>query len=150
MAPVGAGEGLSAKRAQFAGPPGLKGLIHNGKTTLIATFAALGGFVYGYNQGMFGQILTMGAFTNRIEPYYSGSPGVEQGLLTAILELGAWIGVLFNGWLADVVGRRQTVTFACAIFTVGVIVQACTQNKDYVLAGRFVTGEYPRVSLQIQ
>jgi hypothetical protein len=47
MAPVGAGEGLSAKRAQFAGPPGLKGLIHNRKTSLIACFAALGGFVYG-------------------------------------------------------------------------------------------------------
>jgi MFS family permease len=47
---------------------------------------------------------------------------------------------LFNGWLADAVGRRQTVTIACAIFTVGVIVQACTVNKDYVLAGRFVTG----------
>lgn len=47
MAPVGEGQGLSAKRAQFAGPSGLKGLLHNGKTTLIATFAALGGFVYG-------------------------------------------------------------------------------------------------------
>jgi MFS family permease len=29
---------------------------------------------------------------------------------------------------------------ACFVFTVGVIVQACTVNKDYVLAGRFVTG----------
>lgn len=26
------------------------------------------------------------------------------------------------------------------VFCVGVIVQACTQNKDYVFAGRFVTG----------
>ncbi len=29
---------------------------------------------------------------------------------------------------------------ACVIFTAGVIVQACTVNKNYVLAGRFVTG----------
>lgn len=29
---------------------------------------------------------------------------------------------------------------ACVVFTVGVIVQACTVNKDYVLGGRFVTG----------
>lgn len=61
-------------------------------------------------------------------------------MLTAILELGAWVGVLFNGWLADAVGRRLTVVFACAVFTVGVIVQACTTNKDYILSGRFVTG----------
>ena len=47
MAPVGEGTGLSAKRAQFAGPSGMKGILHNGKTSAIATFAALGGFVYG-------------------------------------------------------------------------------------------------------
>ena len=46
MAPTDAGA-LSAKRAQFAGPAGVKGIVNNGKTTLIATFAALGGFVYG-------------------------------------------------------------------------------------------------------
>lgn len=47
-----------------------------------------------------------------------------------------------QGWLADAVGRRQSVTVGCAIFTVGVIVQAATPNhgKDYILAGRFVTG----------
>jgi MFS family permease len=42
--------------------------------------------------------------------------------------------------MADAYGRRVTVLIACVVFTVGVIVQACTQNKDYVLAGRFVTG----------
>ncbi|KAL4955460.1 general substrate transporter [Aspergillus filifer] len=139
MAPVG-GQDLSAKRAQFAGPSGIKGIIANGKTTAIASFAALGGFVYGYNQGMFGQILTMYSFTARMEPWYSGTTGTRQALLTAILELGAWLGTLINGYLADAVGRRITVVIACVIFTVGVIVQACTLNKDYVLAGRFVTG----------
>ncbi|KAL4864789.1 hypothetical protein BDV12DRAFT_175634 [Aspergillus spectabilis] len=139
MAPVGR-EGLSAKRAQFAGPSGIKGIIQNRKTSAIASFAALGGFVYGYNQGMFGQILTMHSFTARMEPWYSGTTGTRQALLTAILELGAWLGTLLNGYLADAVGRRITVVIACVIFTVGVIVQACTLNKDYVLAGRFVTG----------
>jgi len=140
MAPTGQEQTLSAKRAQYAGPSGIKGILHNGKTSAIATFAALGGFVYGYNQGMFGQILTMTSFVERINPYYSGHTGIAQGILTAILELGAWVGTLVNGWLADAVGRRMTVVIACVVFTVGVIVQACTVNKDYVLAGRFVTG----------
>ncbi len=35
MAPIGDG-GLSAKRARYAGPSGLKGLMHNGKTFAIA------------------------------------------------------------------------------------------------------------------
>jgi hypothetical protein len=47
MVTVAGGNALSAKRAQYAGPSGMKGIIHNGKTSLIATFAALGGFVYG-------------------------------------------------------------------------------------------------------
>ncbi|GAB1735718.1 hypothetical protein NU219Hw_g4280t1 [Hortaea werneckii] len=142
MAPVGDSNALSARRAQYAGPPGLKGLIHNGKTTSIACFAALGGLVYGYNQGMFGQILTMRAFTDHLNPWYDDVGGTARGLLTAILELGAWIGTLANGYMADAFGRRVTVLIACVVFTVGVIVQACTEvgNKDYVLAGRFVTG----------
>lgn len=148
MAPSGTGHGLSEMRAKYAGPPGLPGLIATKKTTGIAVFAALGGFVYGYNQGMFGQILSMSSFAARLEPYYAlnaeetTSTATERGLLTAILELGAWIGVLANGWLADAVGRRVATMIASVVFCVGVIVQASTpfRGKDYILAGRFVTG----------
>lgn len=47
MAPPGIDHGLSAKRARFAGPSGLKGIMANGKTSSIAFFASLGGLVYG-------------------------------------------------------------------------------------------------------
>lgn len=60
--------------------------------------------------------------------------------MTSVLELGAWIGTLVNGVLADWLGRRVTVVVACVVFTVGVIVQALTTNKDYIISGRFVTG----------
>lgn len=61
-------------------------------------------------------------------------------MLTSVLELGAWVGTLCNGYLADALGRRLTVLVAVVVFCVGVIVQACTQNKDFVFGGRFVTG----------
>lgn len=61
-------------------------------------------------------------------------------MLTSILELGAWVGTLANGYLADALGRRLTVLVAVVVFCVGVIVQACTENKDFVFGGRFVTG----------
>lgn len=91
---------------------------------------------------MFGQILTMTSFVERLDPWYTGTTSVRQGFATAILELGAWIGVLINGWLADAVGRRLSVVIASVVFTVGVIIQAATpfNGKDYILAGRFVTG----------
>lgn len=71
---------------------------------------------------------------------YAAKTGIEQGMLTSILELGAWVGTLANGYLADALGRRVTVLVAVVVFCVGVIVQACTENKDFVFGGRFVTG----------
>jgi hypothetical protein len=61
-------------------------------------------------------------------------------MLTSILELGAWVGTLANGYLADALGRRLTVLVAVVVFCIGVIVQACTANPDFVFGGRFVTG----------
>lgn len=61
-------------------------------------------------------------------------------MLTAILELGAWVGTLINGYLADAVGRRVCAVIAAGVFIIGVIVQACTFSADYVYGGRFITG----------
>ncbi|PGH04419.1 hypothetical protein AJ80_08530 [Polytolypa hystricis UAMH7299] len=130
---------FSEKRAALAGPVGLQGLVHNGRTFMIALFASLGGLVYGYNQGMFSQVMKMQSFVQQTNGY-AEQTGTAQGLLTSILELGAWLGSLMNGYLADALGRRYCTLVAVVIFVVGVIVQACTQNKDYVFAGRFVTG----------
>jgi len=91
------------------------------------------------NQGMFAQVLTMPSFIAKTQGF-AATTGIQQGLLTAILELGAWVGTLINGYLADAVGRRLSAVIACVVFCIGVIVQACTENKNYVLGGRFVTG----------
>jgi MFS family permease len=88
---------------------------------------------------MFGQILSMTSFSNTVHPE-SISNTTLRGFLTAILELGAWVGVLLNGIMADVLGRRLAVVVGAVVFIVGVIVQACAKNVDYILGGRFVTG----------
>jgi len=90
---------------------------------------------------MFGQVLSMHSFTTA-----SGVTGIQNptlsGFLTSILELGAWVGVLANGILADRLGRKLCVVVACFFFCIGVIVQACTHGSSYsyILGGRFVTG----------
>ncbi|OOQ83624.1 MFS monosaccharide transporter [Penicillium brasilianum] len=139
VAPLPGETAISAKRAELAGKGGILGLLSNKKTSAIGLFASLGGLVYGYNQGMFAQVLTMNSFQKATQGY-AATTSIQQGMLTSILELGAWVGTLFNGYLADAAGRRLTVLIAVVVFCVGVIVQACTQNKDYVFAGRFVTG----------
>lgn len=56
------------------------------------------------------------------------------------MELGAWVGVLANGVLADSLGRQQATLSGVVVFIIGVVVQACAKNVDYILGGRFVTG----------
>lgn len=130
---------LSSKRENLVKHRGVKALFANGRVFSIAVFASLGGLVYGYNQGMFGQILSMHSFGEKIN-YDSISNPTTRGLLTAILELGAWIGAMANGYFADKLGRKKSVVLAVFVFCIGVIVQACAKNKDYILGGRFVTG----------
>ncbi|KAJ5309362.1 uncharacterized protein N7443_001823 [Penicillium atrosanguineum] len=130
---------LSRRRAQLAGPSGIKGLLSNLRIFAIAVFASLGGFVYGYNQGMFGQILNMTSFSATVHPESIANPTL-RGFLTAILELGAWVGVLINGVLADRLGRKLATIGGVIIFLLGVIVQACAKGPSYIYGGRFVTG----------
>lgn len=133
---------IAQRRVQLAGKPGLKGLVANARTFAIAVFASLGGLVYGYNQGMFGSVQSMQSFAQATGIVKIVDQPVLQGLLTSILELGAWVGALANGYLADRFGRKGCVIIAVVVFCVGVIVQACTHggNYHYILGGRFVTG----------
>ncbi|KAG7666149.1 uncharacterized protein J8A68_000307 [[Candida] subhashii] len=133
---------IAQRRLQLAGKSGLSGLAANKKSMFIAIFASLGGLVYGYNQGMFGQVSSMPSFEKASGVGTIQDNPILQGLLTSILELGAWIGVLMNGFVADKFGRRWSVVFGVLWFFVGVIVQACTHGGDYnfILGGRFVVG----------
>lgn len=54
--------------------------------------------------------------------------------------MGAWLGVLINGITADVFGRKLSTVGGVFVFIIGVIVQACAKNADYIFGGRFVTG----------
>jgi MFS family permease len=40
----------------------------------------------------------------------------KKGWLVAILELGAWFGVLNTGWLADKLSRKYTIVVGMLVF----------------------------------
>lgn len=66
----------------------------------------------------------------------------KKGWLTAILELGAWIGTLLSGFLAESISRKYGILVATTVFVIGVIIQATAQTSTYhgILGGRFITG----------
>ncbi|KAK4121948.1 general substrate transporter [Parathielavia appendiculata] len=128
------------KRQAMMGKSGPSALIKNFRVFRVAAFACIGGVLYGYNQGMFSGVLAMPAFNSHMGEYTTDQ--TKKGWLTAILELGAWLGTLLSGFLAEVLSRKYGVIVACCVFILGVIIQATAINAGHnsILAGRFITG----------
>ncbi|EHA26081.1 hypothetical protein ASPNIDRAFT_172786 [Aspergillus niger ATCC 1015] len=97
-------------------PHGLMGMLKNPYVFMTCAFASLGCIMYGYDQGVMSPVLVMENFENHF-PYFMGS--TVQGWLVASLELGAWAGALFNGYLADRISRKYSMMVAVVIFTLG-------------------------------
>ena len=122
------------------GPPGLRGLFTNRTATLCAAFAALGGLLFGYDQGVVSVILTEQQFLTRFPRVDSGAAGFWKGLLTAILQLGAFLGALNQGWIADKFSRKFAIVGAVGVFVVGSVLQTASNGYAMLTVGRFVGG----------
>ena len=79
----------------------------------------------------------MGAY----DPFDDSKSQTKKGWLTAILELGAWIGTLLSSFMAETLSRRYGIIVACFVFIIGVIIQATSivAGPSAILGGRFVT-----------
>jgi len=121
---------------------GWRGLINNKKALGLATFASLGGVLYGYNQGVFGQVQVMQEFVCRYHDTLGpDTNGVKKGMLTAILELAAAVGALMAGPISDIYSRKYSISGWCVVFILGVAIQTGgTQNVATMYAGRWFAG----------
>lgn len=73
----------------------------------------------------------------------------KKGWLTAILELGAWLGAVLSGAIAELCSRKYGILIATTVFMLGVVIQATAvkAGHDSILAGRFITYVSPKVVL---
>ncbi|KXH34787.1 hypothetical protein CSAL01_00368 [Colletotrichum salicis] len=128
------------RRQALMGASGARALVKNWKVARIAAFACIGGVLYGYNQGMFSGILAMPSFEKHMDAYTKNP--TQKGWLTSILELGAWVGAILSGFIAEVCSRKYGVLIATGVFMLGVIVQisSISGGHEAILGGRFVTG----------
>ncbi|KIR26193.1 galactose transporter [Cryptococcus deuterogattii 99/473] len=118
---------------------GWRGLFHNGRALGLACFASIGGILYGYNQGVFGQVQVMYSFEQRYTATLSNTD--TKGLLTSILELGAFLGALMAGPLADRFSRKYSISAWCIVFMMGTAIQTgANSNVACIYAGRWFAG----------
>ncbi|KAM3434431.1 hypothetical protein NHJ13734_006001 [Beauveria thailandica] len=130
----------SAQRA-FTGKKTLwQSICSNPKVVFIALFASLGGFEYGYQQGVLGQSLVMTRFTSNFPSVVQSSSAT--GWLTSILQLGGILGSLSAGILSELISRKRTMFVACLWVILGsyLYLGAKAGAPSLLYAGRFFTG----------
>jgi sugar porter (SP) family MFS transporter len=95
---------------------------------------ALGGLLFGYDTGVVSGALLF------LKNDFGGLSSFQQELVTSLLLVGAAVGALFAGRIADRVGRRLTVLGPALIFIVGVLLAAFTPTFPVLLVARIVIG----------
>lgn len=119
------------------GPPGIRGLIANPFVLMCAACSTLGGLTFGYDQGVVSVILVMDQFLERFPEVNSG---FWKGLMTAMIELGAFLGAMNQGWIADKISRRYSIIVAVCIFTVGSVLQTAAVDYAMLTVARLIGG----------
>lgn len=130
------------ERRDTYGPPGFSGVFTNYYAALCAAFAAIGGMIFGYDQGVVSIVLVMPQFLaqfTRVSDTASGA-GFWKGLLTAMIELGALIGAFNQGWIADKISRKYSIVVAVSIFTIGSVLQTASVSYAMLVVARLIGG----------
>ncbi|KAG2035648.1 general substrate transporter [Suillus americanus] len=114
------------------------------RAVLLAIFIAFGGFLFGYDMGVISGCLIMPDFIRRFgqgadgEYYLSSS---RQSIIVSLLSAGTFCGALAQAFTSDRLGRRGSILFWSAIFTVGVAIQTgTTYSLVQLVIGRFIAG----------
>jgi SP family sugar:H+ symporter-like MFS transporter len=105
----------------------------------IVAVATIGGFLFGYDSGAVNG--TQDGLTRAFHLVPgSWSPSNGLGFTVASLLIGCFIGAFFAGRLADVIGRRNTMMLAAALFLVGALVQGAASSQLIFVIARICGG----------
>lgn len=99
----------------------------------IATLAALGGFLFGFDTGVVGSA----------EPYFSTSLGIGsfgESWVVGSLLLGAVVGAALGGYLASRLSRKWTKCAGGCVFFAAALGSAVAPNVEWLCVSRFVLG----------
>ena len=100
---------------------------------LVTSIAALGGFLFGYDTGVISDALLY------IGPAFGLGDTGKQVVVAALL-LGALVGALIGGRLADGLGRKRTLVGAAVVFAVGAVLAGLSPTVGVLVAARVLLG----------
>src|SRR4051794_39594039 len=100
---------------------------------MVGVVTMLAGVLFGYDQGVISGALRF------ITDEFSLSTTLQQ-VVTAWVTLGALVGALAAGTLADRLGRKRANIVAGVLFMVGAAIEAFAPSTSVLVVGRFVVG----------
>ena len=100
---------------------------------LLAGIASLGGVLFGYQTGVAAGALHLARNAWALDGRY-------LVLLSTGTLIGAMVGALSSGKLADLIGRRDVIMATAALFTLGAFVSAIAPSVHVLLLGRLIVG----------
>lgn len=98
-----------------------------------AVFAALGGLLFGYDTGVISGALIF------IRHAFALST-LDQEVTVSVVLVGAAVGALGGGRLADRMGRRKMLLITAVIFVAGAMLCATAVSLQMLVAGRLIVG----------
>jgi len=99
----------------------------------LAVVAALGGFLFGYDTGVIG-----GAMLYIKKDFHAGTVG-QESMVSAIL-IGAAVGAVISGKMADAFSRRRTKIVSGCVYVIGALLCAFSQSTLQMVGSRFILG----------
>jgi MFS family permease len=84
----------------------------------------------------------MAHFLDRFPEVGNDAPGAgfKKGLMTAMITLGAFIGAINQGWIADWISRKRSLMVAVVVFVIGSAIQTGAIDYTMLVIGRFIGG----------
>ncbi|KAG1862753.1 D-xylose-proton symporter [Suillus subalutaceus] len=120
------------------GRVGFRGLFENKFILGISLFSTLGGFLFGYDQGVVSNVLAIESFGAKFPAIYTNA--TLKGWFVSTLLLAACVGANVNGPVCDKIGRKVDIICNVVIFLLGSSLQAGATSPVYLFAGRAVAG----------
>ncbi|KAJ5825564.1 hypothetical protein N7474_002702 [Penicillium riverlandense] len=109
----------------------------------IQTFSLICIFFEGYDQGVMGGVNASPDYVTTVgigKPDGTVTDTTHQGGIVSVYYFGAIFGCFAGGWLADRIGRINGLFIGALFALVGGALQSATQNSNFMICARVVTG----------
>ncbi|CUA68692.1 putative quinate permease [Rhizoctonia solani] len=104
----------------------------------VATFAAIGSFLFGYDSGIIGSVISPNF--KEFHKYFNNPNDNTLGAVVSTFAGGCFFGAMAAGWLADRIGRKRTIQAGSLVAILGCSLQTGAKNINFLLGGRVLAG----------